>query len=669
MTRDTNRPPRQRLVAAAAVVTGLVLNKWSVERLLAPDERIISTNYIVAIVVGQLFWLALGFGLARRATPRPLRVIVLAVATPLILSGSYGTLWALGAIDPHRERRLALAEIQAQEELLSTLAPAARRLSQSLFNLALPDARSRRDFASSTQVGEFRAIGVARALRTPLGLERAKLASVPGPRTEVAREELVLWRPLLDRFHYLTNARVTLDEGRFLDPGRRSFETLARFELAGVTTRGTWRSHRLHASLRWRASGARSAPGVGWEIVEWISESGDTIDSPRRWFSDVTNVVLADRSRWRAQGSLHESLVRQHLAQLAAAERAGDAKPAQPDFWLRSQSLHPALSVVDIDRDGLEDLYVMERHGPNMLLRNRGDGRFEDVAGAYGLDLDGGTTAAIFADFDNDGDADAFLGRGDAESILLINEAGRFSDRSSDVSGRMPRMVTSLSAVDYDRDGLLDLYAATNTGRFPRDAFSSAEWKQLWALWRSRDYHYILNAPGPPNVLLRNLGGGRFERVAASGLEVYRQTYQAAWSDYDRDGDADVYVANDYGSNQLLRNDGGRFIEITSAAGAEDAGFGMGAAWGDYDNDGRPDLYVSNMESHAGQRIAVMDAVDARFQANAGGNALFRQTPGGFVKVSGSRPPALAVADAGWAWGGQFADLDNDGRARFRAPG
>ena len=66
--------------------------------------------------------------------------------------------------------------------------------------------------------------------------------------------------------------------------------------------------------------------------------------------------------------------------------------------------------------------------------------------------------------------------------------------------------------------------------------------------------------------------------------------------DFDQDGDVDLYVANDFATDNLLRNDGNAgFTDITDAIGIDQLGFAMGVTWGDYDNDGRYDLYVSNM--------------------------------------------------------------------------
>ncbi len=165
-------------------------------------------------------------------------------------------------------------------------------------------------------------------------------------------------------------------------------------------------------------------------------------------------------------------------------------------------------------------------------------------------------------------------------------------------------------------------------------------------------------------MLLHNEGGGAFSVVEDPGpLKMFKNTYQTTWADIDGDGDQDAYVANDFAPNHLIRNDGsGVFVDITAETATADLGFGMGASWGDYDEDGDQDLYVSNMFSKAGTRITEQLAdLDPRFASMARGNSLFANGPSEWEKVSGYEKPKLLVERAGWGWGSQFVDVDNDG--------
>ena len=120
----------------------------------------------------------------------------------------------------------------------------------------------------------------------------------------------------------------------------------------------------------------------------------------------------------------------------------------------------------------------------------------------------------------------------------------------------------------------------------------------------------------------------------------------AAFFDYDRDGDVDLYVTNgssfagfaagEHPANQLYRNDGGRFAEVTVAADVGDTSWSMGCAAADYDNDGHTDLYVTNF----------------------GRNTLYRNRGDGrFADVT----EETGVGDMGWGTGASFGDYDRDG--------
>jgi hypothetical protein len=247
-----------------------------------------------------------------------------------------------------------------------------------------------------------------------------------------------------------------------------------------------------------------------------------------------------------------------------------------------------------------------------------------------------------------------------------------------------------MSAADYNGDGLLDFYLLTYRPATIKDstapsggvAGEDTAWPEQFfepamaAEYRRRyneanantdpNFPNLLNQIGPQNYLYVNRGNGKFEVAPENEqLGIWRNSLQATWSDFDDDGDPDVYIANDWARDNFFRNDGAAgFVDITEAAGTTAYGFAMGASFGDYDNDGKQDLYVSNMYSKAGQRITarVKGELNATYIESAAGNYLYRQGDGGqFELVSGFDKPKLQVANGGWGWGGQFADFDNDG--------
>ncbi len=260
----------------------------------------------------------------------------------------------------------------------------------------------------------------------------------------------------------------------------------------------------------------------------------------------------------------------------------------------------------------------------------------------------------MLVDLDSDGDQDLTISTTVALVIMENDGTGRFTLRHKAIAARG---AFTLSAADYDLDGDLDIYACVYMAR---------------ALRRE-----ILAAPVPfddarnggPNVLLRNEGGWQFDDVTGeAGLEeeASRRSFAASWEDYDNDGDADLYVANDYARNNLFRNDGGRFTDVAGAAGVEDQSFGMSASWSDFNRDGWMDLYVCNMFSAAGNRIVHQrqfrpgesDETRKRFQYMARGNSLFLNHPDGrFQDVSRTAGVMVGL----WAWGSQPVDVNNDG--------
>lgn len=574
-----------------------------------------------------------------------------AIAAGCLLATLSGLSFAQDAVD-------ALSRIDRQEEVYLALEAKMPLLDASLLDLSLPDLHSRELFANAVTVTDLASAALTSAT------EMAASSSWPMAKTPISKvtDELILWRPFLDRVAYFEHVRFHMVDGRFVDDAETRYLADTRLSAGARLLAGGLAGLSARVDLLWiKQPPNRWGEDDGWRIAEWRTRSFSVLEAPQPLFAEVLDHAIADpATRTRARTSLHQRLATAYL-------RDPQRKKPHDYFQLYSLNRHPGVAVVDIDRDGHDDLYVMARWGRNMLLRNRGDGRFEDIAPALGLDIENHTSSAVFADFDNDGDTDAFLGRTLAPSRYLVNEDGRFVDRSGDlVSKPLPALVSSVAAADYDGDGLLDIYIATYSiqSKARQDLLPADEVAQIRRLSASGEAHLFRNRVGPVNVLLRNLGGGRFARVPAGhGLDIWRNTFQASWSDYDGDGDPDIYLANDFAPNNLMRNDGnGRFTDVTDRTGTADVGFGMGVTWGDYDFDGRHDLYVTNMYSSAGRRItAQMGAISADIAPMARGNSLFRNLGPRFARVSGLEPPALLVEKAGWGWGSQFLDIDNDG--------
>ncbi len=492
-------------------------------------------------------------------------------------------------------------------------------------------------------------------------------------------KSLALWKRYLEQVDYFESASFYSIRGSFTSEDPSVFQSPSGFKGTARMKDGSILWVQALIDIDWRRTGEEENPM--WKLETFRTTAFETMGSPATLFSDVTSDALSAGDRARVQRSLRDEFLVDWVRGIRAGEIDIDEFVAGVIGALEDGSFMgdwAHTSVVDIDGDGWDDVYVMPNNAPAMFFRNRGDGTFMEVAGRIGLDLDG-VNAALFADFDNDSDPDVILSFYPGETKIFENTEDGFVLKQDG----LPSLAITLAVVDYDQDGLLDLYLGRYNGlhigamaaalerarRIDGDvtpSFPGMELEESRELANRLfgDGEPFVNIPGPPNVLLRNVGGGRFERAKDAGpAQPYYQTLAAAWSDIDGDGDMDLYVVNEGGPNQLVRNDGdGRFVDITDDA-VRDVGFGMGVSFGDFDDDGRQDIYVTNMYSKAGQRIAADMGSEQRVVSSARGNSLLRNTGSGYELLAGA-----VVEAADFGWGGTFFDPNNDGTLDLYAP-
>jgi hypothetical protein len=685
---DTRRS-RSLALAALLIAAGLTWNAWALGLVFADDGLIDGGRGLMAVWAAQGLWLLLGVWalvvgspLTRPGGLRRLAYVAggLALAFGVVVNGLAWRAQQQGDAD-----RAAWDQMVASEERLGELTKELGSLVESVENLALPDHGARALFADEVLVAGLTAERPA-GDRDAMGL-RTRTWDVASEATLRAGDELALWAMLFADVDAFEHVKFSNKSGHFVAPDRREYEIHMGFTGLARTKQGgslaltgmqdvTWRNVAHDESREGAAEDAGQEAGEGgggdWRIVAWHLESLSGQERHRPLFEEVLDRALPDTA---ARAVARHSTLTEKWSVVAALE--GDPFDHPHELFELFGGTSPGLTSVDVDRDGLDDLFLVG-DGPSLFLRGQADGTFEDATEALGLASEE-ATSATFADLDNDGHAELFLGRNYDPSQLLVLEDGRYVDRSAErVEGPMPSLVSAVAAADYDNDGLLDLYVSTY-------GFSPLGYERQFPELRHGDYllqrylsledaaalndhiqspetNWVINAPGPPNVLLRNDGSGRLVSAASPGARVFRNSFQATWSDYDDDGDQDLYVANDFSPNNLLRNDDGVFTDVAESSGTTDIGFGMGVTWGDYDHDGRQDLYVANMYSKAGKRVlSQFGKVDERLKLMYRGNSLFHNQVDGFEKTSGTEAPLLQVENAGWSWGSQFVDFDNDG--------
>lgn len=316
---------------------------------------------------------------------------------------------------------------------------------------------------------------------------------------------------------------------------------------------------------------------------------------------------------------------------------------------------HGAASA-DLNRDGLVDLFVSGIRR-NYLYLNQGNGKFQEVASQMSLDITPAATSSLFLDYDNDGDLDLFLAAvGNQmlfENRLIPENKLTFEDVSEEAGVASPAVGFSATAGDVNGDGWPDIYVSAYNlyGRIMPDSWHDAR-------------------NGTANLLFINQKNGTFlESARLWAADDRRWSYAAQFADVNDDGKLDLYVANDFGTNALYLNQGNRFIDRANSLGTLDAGNGMGVSFGDYDNDGDLDLFVTNMSSTAGNRILnrlfpSSNREDNVLKKLASGNTLFQKDGNLFEDVTEQVGPF----PGGWAFGGVFVDIDNDGWEDLYAP-
>ena len=331
--------------------------------------------------------------------------------------------------------------------------------------------------------------------------------------------------------------------------------------------------------------------------------------------------------------------------QLRLFRNEGDGTFADRTAAAGLQGIVGGLNLVqaDYDNDGDVDVLVLRgawfgaagRH-PNSLLQNRGDGTFADVTFAAGLaPADYPTQTGGWADYDNDGDLDLYVGNESSEALaapgqLFRNQGdGTFREVAREAGVTNDAVAKSVAWGDYDGDRWPDLYVSNL---------------------------------GAANRLYRNRGDGTFEDVAPRlGVDGPRYSFPSWFWDFDNDGALDLFVSS-YGLTvadvaaayvgrptsvqpmRLYRADGnGGFADVAAARGLGRPSKPMGANFGDLDNDGYPDLYLGTGDTDFTELMP---------------NVMYRNRGG---REFGDVTTAGGFGNLQKGHGVVFADLDNDG--------
>jgi hypothetical protein len=276
----------------------------------------------------------------------------------------------------------------------------------------------------------------------------------------------------------------------------------------------------------------------------------------------------------------------------------------------------------DYDNDGHKDLFVSRSFKPNQLFRNQGDGTFADVTAPAGIGADNSTTVASWADYNNDGWLDLYVGRyldprkhiptmfyarnGEPNQLYRNNGNGTFTNVTQEAGVGDLGLCLGTAFGDYNDDGYPDLFVANDFGR---------------------------------KTLYRNNGDGTFTDVTVqTGTLAYGAGMSATIGDYDNDGRLDLYVAH-------IRSEEAWFAEWPTVFRYMINTWRQGVWWTDMP-------MLLEIFKQSGRTFLGV------FQDMASGNTLLRNKGDGTFEdvtwAANANPP-------GWFWGTNLADFDNDG--------
>ena len=325
------------------------------------------------------------------------------------------------------------------------------------------------------------------------------------------------------------------------------------------------------------------------------------------------------------------------------------------------ENIGQGAACLDYDGDGDLDLFLANgdvlpgetpRADPRCALyRHDSPGKFTDVTKEAGLIFPAWCHGATAVDFEGDGDPDLYVTVGFGPNLFFENLGnGRFAEASAKWGGADPGPSSGAAFFDAEGDGDLDLYVGNYVIYDPENPPNEGrpcDWKELDVSCGPRG-----TTPGPDRFY-ENVDGKLEEATEKFGFHDVEPSYTLGIvaTDFDQDGDVDLYIANDSEANYLFQNEGGRFKNVAWRVGVDMKGdgnpqAGMGLDSGDLNNDGLTDLFVTNFSDDSNTYY--------RHEKTANGKPLFTdQTT--TCRLGGKE------AFRWLSWGTRMLDLDLDG--------
>ena len=317
--------------------------------------------------------------------------------------------------------------------------------------------------------------------------------------------------------------------------------------------------------------------------------------------------ILVLRGGWLGQGGMHPNSLLRNLGNGKFEDVAYFAGIAGSDF--------PSMAAgwADFDNDGWLDLFVGnessdDQRAPCQLFRNNGDGTFTNVARKAGVTNERFAKAATWGDYNNDNWPDLYVSNfGSPNRLYRNNGDGTFEDVAPQLGIEKPIESFPTWFWDVDNDGDLDLFV----GAYGTDVSDVA-----------RSYLGRPNKAELPKLYINDGQGGFDDRSKEFGLSQPTAPMAANFGDLDNDGFLDFYLGTGYPNyyalmpNVMYWNRGGKqFEDVTFAGGFGNLQKGHGIAFADFDGDGDQDIFEQMGGWYIGDPF-----VDALYQNPGFGN-------------------------------------------------
>ncbi|MCH7681375.1 CRTAC1 family protein [candidate division KSB1 bacterium] len=607
-----------RIMGILMIISGLLLNRWAIGRIVAQDGNIESTTLQTVIILGQIIlliagiWLLLRKGSVNWSGLFRLGLTLACVAA--VTLGAYGTGTYAYQLGINRGWiQLPIKNIPEICELLSGD-------DVDFFGLAVIDRLSGKLAQMTSEQGEGK----------ETILLRSKLADhlLRHGRVEKAID------------HLETAYQLAISK----DLPSDALNKLRR-ELGVAYLRGGEINHCIEMHNPERCLFPIRGEGV-WSNSEGASKAigyfeeylrAQPGDAGVRWLFNLAHMAIGSYP----DGVKSELLLPEWV--IESTREAPRFRDIAPDLGLDAFNLSGGSIMDDFDNDGFLDIITStwEPCSPMLYYHNNGDGSFSDWSAKAKLTEQYGGLNLVHADYNNDGLLDILVLRGawmgrkygrQRNSLLRQNTDGTFTDVTKE-SGLGSTAFPCISAgwADYNGDGNIDLYIANE--RFPGQLF-------------------------------RNNGDGTFEDVARSaGVDNQLNGKGVTWGDYDNDGDPDLYISNLGGLNRLYRNNGdGTFTDVARETGVEvgeEKKLTFATWFWDVDNDGWLDLFVAGYDGWFGPSKLQFVAADYfGMPASAEHLRLFRNDgTGHFDDVT----KEMGLYHIRLPMGANYGDVDNDG--------